>query len=113
MTSALVASFIDYFWHPLNEGAGSTCSATNHTGCGYSLWSGIAGSFVASIPAWLCAFALYLVHHNCHRHRCLRLSWHPHPSDGHPVCKRHHPHHPRGGTTDTASPTHHLRRLIL
>jgi hypothetical protein len=34
--------------------------------------------------------------HNCHEHGCLRLSWHP-DSDGHPVCKVHHPEHPSRG----------------
>jgi hypothetical protein len=32
--------------------------------------------------------------HNCHEHRCLRLSWHP-DGEGHPVCKVHHADSPR------------------
>jgi hypothetical protein len=23
--------------------------------------------------------------------RCWRLEWHPHPDNGHPVCRKHHP----------------------
>jgi hypothetical protein len=34
---------------------------------------------------------LFLRHHNCHVNRCPRLAWHPHPVNGHPVCKKHHP----------------------
>lgn len=53
---------------------------------GYQFWSGIgSGSpvFVALLVFWR--------HHNCHVHRCPRLSWHPHPEHGHPCCRRHHP----------------------
>jgi hypothetical protein len=40
--------------------------------------------------------ALWVFKHNCHEHRCLRLSWHP-DGTGHPVCKRHHSEHPSEG----------------
>jgi hypothetical protein len=56
---------------------------------GYWFWSGIgSGSplFIMALGWWY--------KHNCHVHRCPRLSWHPHPEHGHPVCKRHHPHDP-------------------
>ena len=32
--------------------------------------------------------------HNCHHHLCPRLSWHT-DKTGHPVCKHHHPDHPK------------------
>lgn len=67
-----------FFWHPLH-------------GNGYQFWSGIAGSFLTSIPGWIAVIALYVWHHNCHVKGCPRLSWHPHPDHGHPVCKHHHP----------------------
>lgn len=70
--------FDGYFFHPLH-------------GDGYQFWSGIAGSFLTSIPGWLTVLVLYARHHNCHVHGCWRLQWHPHPETGHPVCKKHHP----------------------
>jgi len=32
--------------------------------------------------------------HNCHVQGCWRLQWHVHLENGHPVCKKHHPHDP-------------------
>jgi hypothetical protein len=69
--------FHGYFWHPL-------------AGDGYQFWSGIGSdlgelTLIGAIAAW------YRMH-NCHVNRCWRLSWHPHPDHGHPVCRRHHPH---------------------
>lgn len=78
---AVASLFAHWLFHPLH-------------GNGYQFWSGIAGSFLTSLPGWLVALALFLRHRNCHVHRCWRLSWHPHPEHGHPVCKRHHPHDP-------------------
>ncbi len=36
-----------------------------------------------------------------------RWSWQPHPDHGHPVCKHHHPDHPRGSDTHTKQ-THEI-----
>ncbi|MGZ6570459.1 MAG: hypothetical protein ACXVHB_05980 [Solirubrobacteraceae bacterium] len=63
-------------------------------GDGYQFWSGIAGSFLTSMPGRLIAGFLFYRHHNCHQNRCPRLAWHP-DADGHPKCKVHHPDHPR------------------
>lgn len=60
----------------------------SYPGGGYWFWSGIgSGSpvFVLLVGYWS--------KHNCHVHRCWRLSWHP--SDkygGHIVCRHHHEH---------------------
>lgn len=56
-------------------------------GDGYQFWSGIAGD-----GAILAACAVFWRKHNCHVGRCWRLAWHPDPTHGHPVCRRHHPH---------------------
>jgi hypothetical protein len=82
-----------YFWHPLAEGNSSTCGAHDHSGCGYSFWSGSASdigevTLVFGLGAFLGA---WWRKHNCHVHRCWRLQWHPHPAHGHPVCGKHHP----------------------
>lgn len=77
----IVAFLNGFFWHPLH-------------GDGYQFWSGIAGSFLTSLPSWLIAALLFLRHRNCHVRGCWRISWHTHPDHGHLVCKRHHP---RGG----------------
>lgn len=81
-----------WFFHPLDEGTGSTCSAINHTGCGYAGWSGILGSFLTSVPGWIVAIVVFLYARNCHVRGCWRLQWHEHPDHGHPVCRKHHPH---------------------
>lgn len=73
----------DWFWHPLRNGDG------------YNTWSGWIGDLglLTILTAFLAGFVTWLRHHNCHVHRCWRLSWHPHPGHGHPVCKHHHPEH--------------------
>jgi hypothetical protein len=38
----------------------------------------------------------FWIKHNCHEHRCWRLSWHP-DAEGHPICKVHHDEHPSRG----------------
>ena len=48
---------------------------------------------------WL---AIFWHKHNCHIHHCWRLSWHPHPDHGHPVCKKHHPHYKKIRATPSA-----------
>lgn len=94
-----VESLPGYFWHPEATGTGSTCSAVNHTGCGYSLWSGISGSWVTTaiqmLLTWAFLLVLYYQHHVCHKEGCWRISWHTHPEHGHPVCKKHHPDNPK------------------
>jgi hypothetical protein len=72
-------SFGDFF-SPLN-------------GNGYQFWSGIGSDLgELSILITILAFAwAWWTTHNCHVHKCPRISWHPHPDHGHPVCKRHHP----------------------
>jgi hypothetical protein len=72
-------SFGDLF-HPLH-------------GQGYQFWSGIGSdlgelSILIAITAFV--WGWYRVHKR-HVHRCPRLSWHPHPLHGHPVCRHHHP----------------------
>lgn len=68
-------------------------------GLGYQFWSGVEGALQAAaehLAYFVLAVALWLYHHNCHVKGCWRLQWHTHPSNGHPVCKHHHPHHPAG-----------------
>jgi len=66
-------------------------------GLGYQFFSGIG----SSISEWLTltvAIGVFLYHKNCHVHGCWRLAWHPSAKyRDHPVCRRHHEHHPRGG----------------
>lgn len=78
-------------------------------GLGYQFWSGIGSDF--SEVTLLIGVLVFYVKHNCHEHRCLRLSWHP-DSEGHPVCKRHHPDHPSRGwlRTDRSHPRHAANR---
>ncbi len=61
----------------------------------YQFWSGV-GSDIGELAILGGVIGLWR-QHNCHVHRCWRLSWHPHPQHGHPVCRRHHPEHPTGG----------------
>lgn len=60
-------------------------------GAGYQFWSGVGSDFGELVL--LGVFVTFWRHHNCHVHRCWRLSWHPHPDHGHPVCRVHHPDH--------------------
>jgi hypothetical protein len=57
---------------------------------GYNFVSGPLADITLA-TAFISALVLFWHKHNCHVHRCLRLSWHPHPDHGHPVCKKHHP----------------------
>jgi hypothetical protein len=97
--SIVLAAFAPaYVWHPLDT--------THHHGAGYDFWSGIAGSFLTSLPGWAAALVVYLHARNCHADGCWRLAWHP-AAHGHPVCKHHHPHgdgaaHTIGGTPHDA-----------
>lgn len=82
-----------WFWHPLAEGNNSTCSKTDHSGCGYGFWSG-SGSDIAEITIFFSAGAflgMWWRKHNCHVNGCPRLEWQPHPVHAHPVCRKHHP----------------------
>ena len=91
----LVARYVGgWFWHPLATGNGTACGPTDHSGCGYSFWSGGASDIaevtvIFSLGAFLGA---WWRKHNCHVHGCWRLQWHPHPTHSHPVCAKHHPH---------------------
>lgn len=51
--------FHGFFFHPL-------------FGKGYQFWSGIAGSFLTSIPGWLVALWVYLRSQNCHEKGCFK-----------------------------------------
>ena len=77
-----------WLWHPL-------------LGPGYQFWSGIA-SDIGEITL-LGAIGMWWTTHNCHVHKCWRLSWHTHPISMHPVCKKHHPEHPSNGGTKIES----------
>lgn len=68
--------FSGYFFHPLH-------------GDGYQFWSGIAGSFLTSIPGWIVAAALFLRHQNCHVKGCYRRG-HIDPAVHAPACRHHH-----------------------
>lgn len=57
-------------------------------GEGYQFWSGIAGSFLTSLPGWFVAIIVSARHKNCHHKRCWRLG-HNHPKFGWPACKDH------------------------
>lgn len=79
-------------------------------GLGYQFWSGVEGAIQAAGEKALYAAAfltLWWRKHNCHEHRCWRLSWHT-DSDGHPICKAHHPDHPSRGwfRSDRRHPRH-------
>lgn len=68
--------FSGYFWHPLTNGPG------------YNFWSGIAGSFLTSVPSALVAALIFVRHKNCTTKGCWRLG-HADPEHGHPVCRIH------------------------
>jgi hypothetical protein len=75
--------------------SGDTASAFNWPylhplgGIGYQFWSGI-GSDVGQLTIFGAVVALWSKH-NCHIHRCWRLSWHPSKKyGGHVVCRHHH-----------------------
>lgn len=80
--AALVAGLPDYLWHPLRGGNG------------YNSWSGWVSDVgeATLITAILASLATWWRKHNCHVHKCWRLSWHAHPGHGHPVCRKHHPY---------------------
>jgi hypothetical protein len=72
-------------WHWLLAVTG----ARDETGGWYGFWSGFGGS----VPDFLivASIAGFLLHRNCHVHRCWRLG--RHQVDGTPfvTCRRHHP----------------------
>jgi hypothetical protein len=80
------------------------------SGLGYQFFSGI-GSSISEWLTILLAITVYVYHHNCHVHRCPRLSWHT-DECGHPVCKTHHPDHPSCGwfRFDRNHPRHAARK---
>jgi hypothetical protein len=89
----LIAILPSWLWHPLGYCTGTRAAVD---GCrSYNFWSGVSGSDIAyliTVPLFVLGWYL---RHLCHEHRCWRLSWHPDPDHGHPVCKKHHPHDPR------------------
>ena len=76
MGSLIAGLFGGYFFHPLN-------------GNGYQFWSGIAGSFLTSLPGWGVALYLFTRSHNCHVKGCWRFG-HSDPEHGYPACRQHH-----------------------
>ncbi len=75
---------------------------------GYNFVSGPLAdiTLLTAFVGWL---AIFWHKHNCHVHRCWRLSWHPHPDHGHPVCKKHRPNYKQikaapSGDSSSASP---------
>jgi len=86
--AALLLSAIGY-WH--SDLASAINSPYSHPlgGLGYQFWSGI-GSDIGEITIIGALFAVWS-NHNCHIHRCWRLSWHPSKKyGGHIVCRHHH-----------------------
>jgi hypothetical protein len=81
-------------------------------GAGYQFFSGI-GSSISEWLTILFAITVYVYHHNCHQHRCLRLAWHP-DKDGHPTCKVHNPDHPARGwlRNDRTHPRHAVAKRL-
>lgn len=57
-------------------------------GIGYAIGSSWAGA-----TAILSGVIVFWHKHNCHEHRCLRISW-KEDKDGFMKCKVHHPDHP-------------------
>lgn len=55
----------------------------------YDFWSGF-GSDIGEITL-VAGVAAYWRKHNCHQHRCWRLSRHPVGDGTFVVCRRHHP----------------------
>lgn len=82
-----------YLLHPLGVCVGH---AHEYMRCrGYNFWSGV-GSDIGELTLATGVFSgilLFVKHHNCHEHRCWRLSWHVDAND-HPVCKVHSVEHP-------------------
>lgn len=64
-------------------------------GWGYQWWSGIGSDIgeVTIATSVIAGIGTFWFKHNCHIHRCWRLSWHP-DKEGHPICKIHHEDHP-------------------
>lgn len=77
-----------WFFHPLG-----TCPAGQAgLGCkGYNFWSGIAGSFLISLPNWFIAGFLFFRHTNCHAPWCPNVGKYPLEGTPFKLCKKHHP----------------------
>jgi hypothetical protein len=86
----------EWLYHPLGQCAGDHAEVIRCKS--YNLWSGSVSdiSEITLIFAVSSGVVMMWRKHNCHEHRCWRLSWHP-DEDGHPVCKKHHPDHPSRG----------------
>lgn len=67
------------------------------SGNGYQFWSGIGSDFgqLTLLTGMVAISVGWWRHHNCHVKGCWRLNWHGAPTeDGHPRCRKHHPHDP-------------------
>lgn len=104
MLDTLLTVGPEWLYHPLGQCAGTHAEIIRCKS--YNFHSGIFGNW-AIVTTLLAGLAGFWVKHNCHEHRCLRLSWHP-DAEGHPVCKRHHEDHPSKGwfRTDANHPRH-------
>ena len=100
----------EWLYHPLG-----VCPLVPHAqriACqSYNFWSGVAGSFLISLPSWLVALGLFFRHRNCHHKRCWSIHTHNHPEHGWPACKQHwreipeHLHRPARSGGDTLGQT--------
>jgi hypothetical protein len=100
----------EWIWHPLGQCAGAHAEVVRCKS--YNLHSGILGQIVL-LGGVGSAIGVFWHKHNCHEHRCLRLSWH-NDAEGHPVCKVHHPEHPAKGwfRSDRKHPRHAINRPV-
>lgn len=82
----------------------SFTGASNETGWVYGLWSGFGGA----IPDFLIigSIAGFLVHRNCHVHRCWRLGRHKVDGTPYVTCRRHHPVVPSRVTAQAIADAH-------
>jgi hypothetical protein len=79
---------IAFFVHPL----GVCPHGPTYIGCrGYNFWSGIAGSFLTSLPGWITAGLVFYLHANCHAKRCPLVGRHPVEGTPYKTCRKHHP----------------------
>ena len=97
----VLAAMPSWFYHPLGVCTGSTVTIRDCKG--YNSWSGIFSDIgEITLIGGMVTIVLGLWHqHNCHVAGCPWLCWHVHPDHGHPVCKKHHPHHEAGAGDHT------------
>jgi hypothetical protein len=83
-----------YLLHPYG-----LCLGTPHQQMlckGYNSYSGALSDIgeLGILTSVIAGITIFWKKHNCHTHRCLRLSWH-YDADNHPVCKPHSDEHPK------------------